>query len=72
MYTQPAFLNADSGVQVINTTFEMAVVPGLHPGVTYDFTVVAYNAVGDSSPSNITSITTLEEGMSVTLVGASV
>ena len=63
MYTQPAFLDANRDL-VINTTIEMVVIAGLHPGVTYNFTVVAFNEIGDSTPSNIASIITLEEGMS--------
>ena len=65
MYRQPVFLDANSRVEVINTTAEMVIIPGLHPGVTYNFTVVAFNEIGDSTPSNIASIRTLEEGMSV-------
>jgi len=65
MYSQPVFLNANSGVEVINTTAETVVIPGLHPGVTYNFIVVAFNEIGDSTPSNIATIRTLEEGMSV-------
>ena len=60
MYQQPAFL--DGSVQVVNSTVEMADITGLHPGVTYNFTVVAFNEIGDSTPSNIASIGTLEEG----------
>ena len=52
-------------MQVVNSTVEMADITGLHPGVTYNFTVVAFNEIGDSSPSNIASIRTLEEGMLV-------
>ena len=63
-YRQPAFLDANRDLQVINTTDEMVMITGLHPGVTYNFMVVAFNEIGDSAPSNIASITTLEEGMS--------
>ena len=34
----------------------------LLPGLTYQFTVVAYNDIGDSNPSDILEVTTLEEG----------
>ena len=65
IYQQPAFLG--SGMQVVNSTVEMADITGLHPGVTYNFTVVVFNKKnGDSSPSNTASIRTLEEGMLVT------
>ena len=63
IYRQPTFLGG--GVQVVNSTIEMAEITGLHPGVTYDFTVVAFNEIGDSTPSDIASIETLEEGMLV-------
>ena len=52
-------------MQVVNSTVEMADITGLHPGVTYNFTVVAFNEIGDSTPSDIASIRTLEEGMLV-------
>ena len=60
MYQEPTFLG--SGVQVVNSTVEMADITGLQPGVTYNFTVVAFNEIGDSLPSEIASIRTLEEG----------
>ena len=63
MYQQPIFLGGD--VQIVNSTVEMAEITDLHPGVTYDFTVVAFNEIGDSTQSNIASIETLEEGMLV-------
>ena len=52
-------------MQVVNSTVEMADITGVHPGVTYNFTVVAFNEIGDSSPINTASIRTLEEGMLV-------
>ena len=63
MYEQPTFLGSD--MQVVNSTVEMADITELHPGVTYNFTVVAFNEIGDSTPSNIASTRTLEEGMLV-------
>ena len=63
MYQQPAFLDPSSGVQVVNSTVEMADITGLHPGVTYNFTVVAFNEIGDSTPSDIASVSTAEEGV---------
>ena len=60
IYQQPTFLGG--GVQVVSSTIEMAEITGLHPGVTYDFTVVAFNEIGDSTPSSISPVTTLEEG----------
>ena len=60
MYQQPTFLGG--GEQFVNSTVEMAEITDLHPGVTYDFTVVAFNEIGDSTPSSITPVTTSEEG----------
>ena len=60
MYQEPTFLGSD--VQVVNSTVEMAEITDLHPGVTYNFTVVAFNEIGDSTPSSITPVTTPEEG----------
>ena len=60
MYQQPTFLGG--GEQFVNSTVEMAEITDLHPGVTYDFTIVAFNEIGDSTPSSITPVTTSEEG----------
>ena len=65
MYKQPAFVDANTGMQVLNTTTEMVVIPGLHPGVSYTITIVAFNAIGGSPPSNGASVTTLEESKSL-------
>ena len=46
---------------VLETTEEMVVVRGLHPGVEYTFTVVAVNDIGDSQASDPVMATTLEE-----------
>jgi len=62
MYRNPEFLDPNRELQVFNTTVEMATIAGLHPGVTYNFTVVAFNDIGDSSPSITVPITTLDEG----------
>ena len=58
MYRQPTFLGG--GVQVVSSTVQMAEITGLQPGVTYNFTIVAFNEIGDSIPSDIASIRTLE------------
>ena len=62
MYTQPGFLGSTN--EVVTVTIEMATITELHPGVTYMFTVVAFNNIGDSDPSDETAVTTLEEGIS--------
>ena len=60
MYTRPEFLDG-SDVE-LTVPSEVAVVTGLHPGVTYNFTVIAFNEIGDSSESAVTMVTTEEEG----------
>ena len=62
MYRNPDFLDTNRDLQVVNTTIEMAIITGLHPGVTYNFTIVAFNDIGDSTPSITAPITTLDEG----------
>ena len=62
MYRNPEFLDPNRELQVINTTIEIAIIIGLHPGVTYNFTIVAFNDISDSTPSITTSVTTLDEG----------
>ncbi len=59
-YRHPAFLGGAEEVAVV--AIEMAEITDLHPGVTYNFTVVAFNGIGNSDPSIAASITTLEEG----------
>ena len=53
---------SNSTVEVINTVSTFVEIAGLHPGVTYHFTVVAFNAIGDSAPSDVALVRTLEEG----------
>ena len=52
-------------MQVVNSTVEMADITELHPGVTYNFTVVAFNEIGDSTPSDTASVSTAAEGVLV-------
>ena len=49
----------------LNSTVEMRFISGLHPGVVYNFTVVATNEIGVSRPSDITGLPTHDEGKSV-------
>jgi len=67
MYTNPEFVDPNGELQVINTTVEMAITTGLHPGVTYNFTIVAINDIGASTPSITAPITTLDEGTSLSI-----
>ena len=62
MYQRLSFLGGTD--ETVNTSIEMAVITGLHPGVTYNFTVVAFNDIGDSDPSEVLSVPTLEESKS--------
>ena len=59
-YNQPAFLGG--GGVVVNSSEEMVSITGLRPGVLYGFTVIAFNEIGDSRPSEFAMVTTAEEG----------
>ncbi len=62
-YSDPPFIPG-GGVEVEEVVeIEMVVITGLHPGVTYNFTVVAFNEIGVSNSSVITMVTTEEEGV---------
>ena len=59
-YTRPLFLN---GLEVtVNSSVERVNITGLHPGVTYTFSVIAFNEIGDSTPSDGLMVTTVEIG----------
>ena len=59
-YNQPEF---DGGLMVVlNVSEAMVNITALFPGVIYNFTVIAFNEVGNSSPSVLTPFTTLDEG----------
>ena len=60
MYTEPAFQG--SSTIVLNTMNVFVEVTGLLPGITYNFTVVAFNEIGDSPPSDIAPVRTMDEG----------
>lgn len=47
---------------VLESEEEILHIPDLLPGVTYQFTVVAFNDIGDSVTSDVYNVTTLEEG----------
>ena len=58
-YNWPGF----AGERVtLNVSKEMVNVTNLLPGVTYMFTVVAYNDIGNSTESEPTPLSTLDEG----------
>ena len=65
-YTRPLFLN---GLEVtVNSSVEMVNITGLHPGVTYTFSVIAFNEIGDSTPSDGLMVTTVETGIADQMV----
>ena len=47
---------------IVSTSQENAVLMNLFPGVEYNFTVVAYNVIGNSSESESIQVLTEEEG----------
>ena len=61
-YTEPCFLGGDNHDVNITGAIEVAFISGLQPGVTYSFTVVAFNDNGGSIPSVPLKIKTLDEG----------
>ena len=63
MYRNPDFVNTNRALQIINTTIEMTIITGLHPGVIYNIAIVAFNDIGDSTPSVVAPVTTLDEGI---------
>ena len=57
---EPIFQNSTPVVLEANET--VLDVTDLRPGITYNFTVVAFNEIGDSPPSDIAPVRTLDEG----------
>ena len=62
MYSQPDFEEGGANV-VLNTSDTSLLVASLLPGITYNFTVVAFNEIGNSPPSDVASVRTLDEGL---------
>ncbi|XP_019861768.1 PREDICTED: hemicentin-1-like [Amphimedon queenslandica] len=60
-YTEPDFLDRRSIELTVNGSIETLFIDGLHPGVTYNFTVNAFNEEGDSGFSEPFTQRTLEE-----------
>ena len=61
-YEPPSFLqDSNSSAVTLNSSIERLEVVGLHPGVLYNFTVVAFNDIGSSTPSAVEQALTLEE-----------
>ena len=61
------FQNDTGDYMDFETDIDTYYVTNLLPGVTYDFTVVAINDIGESAPSDVLAITTLEEGKNLNL-----
>lgn len=59
-YSQPVF---EGGIEVeLNSSETSLLVENLLPGITYNFTVVAFNEIGESPSSDTAPIRTLDEG----------
>ena len=61
-YTCPHFLQSRCTSVTLSSTTYYLNVTDLHPGVTYNFTVLAFNEEGNSSLSLTYTVRTLEEG----------
>ena len=59
-YEQPSFAGGE--MIIFPTADEGASLTELFPGVTYNFTVIAYNAIGNSTESDSIQLKTLDEG----------
>ena len=57
---QPSFAGGEKVVYRVSE--KLVIVFELLPGVTYNFTVIAYNKIGNSTESESISVKTLEEG----------
>ena len=60
LYNQPNF--AGGKIVTLNVSEQMVNVTNLFPGFTYNFTVIAYNNIGNSTESEATPLRTLDEG----------
>ena len=61
VYSQPSFAGGE--LVVLNVSNETVAVDKLFPGVTYNFTVIAFNNLGNSTESELLPLKTLDEGM---------
>lgn len=61
-YSNPEFVTLERDAVLEEEARNETVVGGLHPYVQYNFTVVAFNEVGNSSTSDLFTVRTLEEG----------
>ncbi len=62
-YYNPSFIGGGSQVEIlIDEAVEEFNVTDLHPGVSYEFTLIAFNEIGNSTDSDPLLNDTLEEG----------
>ena len=59
-FSDPPFLNGTQ--RTVNLSDEQAFIDNLHPGVTYNFIVTAFNEIGFGMESEALPVTTLDEG----------
>ena len=59
-YTTPDFLGGNEVELTVNGSVEQVFIDWLHPGVTYNFSILAFNEEGDSGCSETFSQRTLE------------
>ena len=62
-YNQPDFAGGER--ITLNVSEEMVNVTNLFPGFTYNFTVIGYNDIGNSTESESAPLSTLEEGENI-------
>ena len=63
IYSDPPFLGGDEVVLTVYEDEQQLFIENLHPGSTYNFTVLAFNNEGNSEQSDLFTIRTLEEGI---------
>ena len=59
-FSDPPFLNGTQ--RTVSSSDEQELIDNLHPGVTYNFTVTAFNEIGFGSESGALLLLTFEEG----------
>ena len=67
-YEQPSFIGEETITFL--TTDEVASLTELFPGVAYNFTVIAYNSIGNSTESDSIQQRTLDEGIYAHVCGS--
>ena len=65
-YSNPFFIeNGKETTLMLKNNIDVLEVNGLHPGVYYNFSVIAFNMAGSSDESEIHIVRTMEEGMNI-------